>query len=198
MSRCWLATIALYIAWRYSASVRLLPTILAVKSVNYAIAMPTNDSVSIISESRRDFATLLAMRPNANDALALLLGVFDFPVDVMTFLGLWRDVNNHCSAISNARCKNTGFDIVFRMRIIWVICIDGIVAHCYPILRQQGFQLSQTGVIPMDMANEDVLDLIWHTFPLARFIRRGSKISTFIILADSLGYGNVPVTQYLL
>ena len=57
---------------------------LARDGVGDASALPSNEVVTIFLEIVRKVAVFCAVGPNANDRLALLMCVFDLPVNVLT------------------------------------------------------------------------------------------------------------------
>lgn len=119
------------------SAVRLFPRVLPVDGVNDCIAVPSNQCVGIFFQSFREVAFLLAMLPNADDALALFGRIFDFPVHPITIFGLGGNVANEHSSPVDGRGKNLRLYVVLIGRIVELPCMDGGIPDFDPLRGQQ-------------------------------------------------------------
>ena len=115
------------------AAIRLLPLIFAIDRVDDCRPVPPNERVGVLFKGARQVAFFLAMLPDSNDALALLCGVLDFPIDPLAVLGLWRDVADEDTRPVDGRREYLRLDVVWVLRVVELSRMNGSISDLHAL-----------------------------------------------------------------
>ncbi|OCZ65690.1 hypothetical protein A9G00_07960 [Achromobacter xylosoxidans] len=150
--------------WIARAAIRLLPRVLAVNRIDNGIAIPTHHSICMLLQGFREIALLFAVLPNANDTLALLGCIFDFPVHPFTVLRARGDVADEHTGPVDRRSQYLRLDVVLVGRFIEFPRMDRGISNVNSFWSQQSFKLLQSGIVRMDVTDE-YISLFCHLPP---------------------------------
>lgn len=127
-----------------------------VYGVNDAVPRPPYHGIGVIIQRFRDFAVFFSMGPDADDAFAVLVSVFDLPVDPVAVLRFGSNVDGKGGALPNAGSQYFGLDVGFRLGVVGIVGTDRIVSDGHLLGFEKTLQLGQPLIVLMNMAYKDI------------------------------------------
>ena len=133
---------------------------LSVYGIDYAVPRPSLCGIGVIIQRFGDFAVFFSMGPDADDAFAVLVSVFDLPVDPVTVFRFGSNVDGKSGALPNAGSQYFVLDVGFRPGVVGIVGTDRIVADGHTLGFEKTLQLRQPRIIFMNMAYKDISGLL--------------------------------------
>lgn len=144
--------------------------IVAVDRRDDVAAVPCDNGIAKFVQSVRNFASVAAAFPDPDNLLALLGGIFNFPIYPITIFRVFRNVHHHDAAGFNSRRQYFTLDIFGRFRVVEFVGGNRVISHCHAGFLQQGFQVGEAGIVFVDVADKGVLGVVCHLLFLSHSV----------------------------